>query len=124
MARYIWYSVDCSRKDSQGEGSLRRLSNYPFRGVCGVSFFRLPQLSAHPLSECRRGEPWNEPRAYSSQVVVREFSAAASQYSQAKAELRSIETRLAYGAHKVRSFKSTRSLAFEIFLERKSSDLA
>lgn len=36
------------------------------------------------------------------QTVVREFSAAASQHSQAKAELRSIETCLAYGAHKVR----------------------
>ncbi|CAJ1439754.1 unnamed protein product [Effrenium voratum] len=36
------------------------------------------------------------------QVVVREFSAAASQYSQAKAELRNIERMLAYGAHKVR----------------------
>ncbi|CAJ1372197.1 unnamed protein product [Effrenium voratum] len=34
------------------------------------------------------------------QVVVREFSAAASQYSQAKAELRNIERMLAYGAHK------------------------
>ena len=32
--------------------------------------------------------------------MVREFSAAASQYSQAKSELRSIETKLAYGAHK------------------------
>ena len=38
------------------------------------------------------------------QGVVREFSAAASQYSSAKAELRSIETKLAYGAHKVPRF--------------------
>mmetsp|Transcript_15458 Transcript_15458/g.27680 ORF Transcript_15458/g.27680 Transcript_15458/m.27680 type:complete len:414 (-) Transcript_15458:1-1242(-) len=35
------------------------------------------------------------------QAVVREFSAAASQHSQAKADLRAIEERLAYGAHKV-----------------------
>lgn len=34
-------------------------------------------------------------------AVVREFSAAASQHSQAKVELRSIEVKLAYGAHKV-----------------------
>jgi SH3-domain binding protein 5 len=35
------------------------------------------------------------------QEAVREFSAAASQHAQAKTELRAIETRLAYGAHKV-----------------------
>eukprot|EP00931_Biecheleriopsis_adriatica_P002821 TRINITY_DN10395_c0_g1_i1.p1 TRINITY_DN10395_c0_g1~~TRINITY_DN10395_c0_g1_i1.p1 ORF type:complete len:322 (-),score=88.15 TRINITY_DN10395_c0_g1_i1:34-999(-) len=35
------------------------------------------------------------------QAVVREFSAAASQHSQAKVELKAIETQLAYGAHKV-----------------------
>jgi uncharacterized protein YoxC len=35
------------------------------------------------------------------QGVVREFSAAASQHSQAKKELRQIETDLAYGAHRV-----------------------
>lgn len=35
------------------------------------------------------------------QGVVRAFSAAASQHTQAKAELRTIEERLAYGAHKV-----------------------
>ena len=38
--------------------------------------------------------------AVRSQVVMKEFCAAASQYSQAKADLRNIETRLAYGAHK------------------------
>lgn len=35
------------------------------------------------------------------QCVVREFSVAASQHAQAKQELRAIEERLAYGAHKV-----------------------
>jgi len=35
-----------------------------------------------------------------AEVVMKEFCAAASQYSQAKADLRNIETRLAYGAHK------------------------
>jgi predicted nucleic acid-binding Zn-ribbon protein len=35
------------------------------------------------------------------QSAVRDFSAASSQHSQAKAELRSVEERLAYGAHNV-----------------------
>jgi len=39
--------------------------------------------------------------SHRAQSIVREFSAAASQHSQAKAELRCIEEGLAYGAHKV-----------------------
>ncbi|CAE7335579.1 sh3bp5l, partial [Symbiodinium necroappetens] len=66
------------------------------------------ELRAHYGASIDRVKPYFEAAQtfrYAServQVVVREFSAAASQHSQAKAELRNIETRLAYGAHKVR----------------------
>lgn len=44
---------------------------------------------------------------------MKEFCAAASQYSQAKAELRNIETRLAYGAHKASSQPSAPAVLAE-----------
>lgn len=66
------------------------------------------ELRSHYGSSIDRVKPYFEAAAtFRSaservQVVMKEFCAAASQYSQAKADLRNIETRLAYGAHKVR----------------------
>jgi hypothetical protein len=71
---YIW-QVHCQVSEISGGFHVKSLK---FPGICRI----LPFPRA----------PW--------QVVMKEFCAAASQYSQAKADLRNIETRLAYGAHK------------------------
>jgi len=66
------------------------------------------ELRSHYGSSIDRVKPYFEAAATFRcaservHVVMKEFCAAASQYSQAKADLRNIETRLAYGAHKVR----------------------
>jgi hypothetical protein len=71
---------------------LGRLSE-EVRAQCGSAIDR-----ARPYLEIQEAENSAQKRV---EGAVQEYSAASAQHSQAKAELRSIEERLAYGAHNV-----------------------